>query len=293
MYLSFVWGVSYDCFGARPTLFFGAIASALGYALTAAAASRAIPHTVPLISLFCFIWSSGSGCLDCVASTTTLRNFPLSRGTTSGMLKSLFGLSASLFAVVWGCAFGGSDVVGLLRFLAILVPCASVAAAAGLSLVPQAAAEAPLGEGGKRRVALGYALTVLLCAYVLVVTLAEKLGAIAWAPGYAYALAPLLCAFALLAVPEGGSGGADGGKEGVAAPLLIEGDAGGAPQPATGPVGATLREALLDADFWLLFVCLFFTAGTGLTFVNNLGELCASLGGTPANTAVLVVRFLF
>jgi len=309
MYLSFIWGISYDRFGARPTLLFGALASAIGYALTALAASKAVPHTVPLLSLYCFVWSSGSGCLDCVAATTTLRNFPRSRGTTSGMLKSLFGLSASLFAIVWGCVFGGADVGGLLRFLAVLVPCASAAGAVGLALVPPAAAEAPLGEGGKRRVAFGYALTLALCAYVLAVTLAEKLGAIAWAPGLAYALLPLLAAYALLAAPEGGCGGCGGGgappavRGGDAAPLLVGEEAGegppgadsGAAGAASGAAGAasgaTLREALLSGDFWLLFFCLFFTAGTGLTFVNNLGELCASLGGSSSNGAVAVVLF--
>jgi len=293
MYLSFIWGVSFDRFGPRLTLLFGALASALGYALTALAASRAVPHTVSLLSLYCFIWSSGSGCLDCVAATTTLRNFPRSRGTTSGMLKSLFGLSASLFAIVWGSSFGGTDVVGLLRFLAILVPCASAVGAVGLAVVPPAAAEAPLGADGARRVALGYALTVALCAYVLAVTLSEKLGAIAWAPGYAYALAPFLCAFALLAAPGSGDGDARAG--GVDAAPLLE-DASGLPReeppaPAGAAAGATLREAVLNVDFWLLFACLFFVAGTGLTFVNNLGELCASLGGSPSNTAVLVVLF--
>ncbi|GLJ49228.1 hypothetical protein SUGI_1039620 [Cryptomeria japonica] len=40
----------------------------------------------------------------------------------------------------------------------------------------------------------------------------------------------------------------------------------------------TLMQALIKADFWLLFFALLFGAGSGLTVIDNLGQLSQSLG---------------
>ena len=304
MYLAFIYGIIFDRYGPRATLLLGALASCLGYALTCLAAARAVPHSMPALSAYCFLWSSGSGALDCVAVATTLRNFPRDRGTATGLLKSLFGLSASLFAIVWGGVFRATDVGGLLRFLAIAVPSVCAAAGAALALAPAEAVAAPLGRDGLRRIAFGYCVVGALCVYVLAVTLAQKLGAIEWAPGYAFALGPMLGCLALLGAPEGVGGGSGEGSSGSEAsgdaPLLDDSEGAaaesvaGAAAPgggAGGSSGATLREGVLSLDFVLLSFVLFWGTGGGLTVVNNLGELCASLGGTASNTAVCVVLF--
>ncbi|KAI0530655.1 hypothetical protein KFK09_000202 [Dendrobium nobile] len=40
----------------------------------------------------------------------------------------------------------------------------------------------------------------------------------------------------------------------------------------------TLRQALIKADFWLLFVSLLLGSGSGLTVIDNLGQMSQSLG---------------
>jgi hypothetical protein len=57
----------------------------------------------------------------CAAVATGIRNFPHDRGLVLGLLKSLFGLSASLFTLYYTYIFS-PDAVSFLRFLAIVLP---------------------------------------------------------------------------------------------------------------------------------------------------------------------------
>ncbi|KAH9626330.1 hypothetical protein KSS87_000562 [Heliosperma pusillum] len=43
----------------------------------------------------------------------------------------------------------------------------------------------------------------------------------------------------------------------------------------------TLGQALVKADLWLMFVSLMLAAGTGVTIIDNLGQMCQSLGYNP------------
>ncbi|CAI9113113.1 OLC1v1013655C2 [Oldenlandia corymbosa var. corymbosa] len=48
----------------------------------------------------------------------------------------------------------------------------------------------------------------------------------------------------------------------------------------------TLLQALVKADFWLIFISLVLASGSGLTVIDNLGQMCQSLGYT--NTHIFV-----
>ncbi|XWS37098.1 hypothetical protein CRYUN_Cryun19dG0013700 [Craigia yunnanensis] len=48
----------------------------------------------------------------------------------------------------------------------------------------------------------------------------------------------------------------------------------------------TLLQALIKADFWLMFISLVLAAGSGLTVIDNLGQICQSLG--YSNTSIFV-----
>ncbi|XVF49601.1 hypothetical protein PTKIN_Ptkin04bG0026300 [Pterospermum kingtungense] len=48
----------------------------------------------------------------------------------------------------------------------------------------------------------------------------------------------------------------------------------------------TLFQALMKADFWLMFLSLVLGAGSGLTVIDNLGQICQSLGYN--NTSIIV-----
>ncbi|KAI4343600.1 hypothetical protein L6164_010934 [Bauhinia variegata] len=48
----------------------------------------------------------------------------------------------------------------------------------------------------------------------------------------------------------------------------------------------TLTQAMAKIEFWLIFFSLVLGAGTGLTIINNMGQICQSLGDSNANVYV-------
>jgi len=51
----------------------------------------------------------------------------------------------------------------------------------------------------------------------------------------------------------------------------------------------TLSQAMAEADFWVMFFSLVMGAGSGLTIINNMGQICQSLGDNNVNVYVSVI----
>lgn len=51
----------------------------------------------------------------------------------------------------------------------------------------------------------------------------------------------------------------------------------------------TLTQALVKADFWLIFFSLVLASGSGLTVVDNIGQMCLSLGYTETHIFVSMI----
>ncbi|XP_057972520.1 protein NUCLEAR FUSION DEFECTIVE 4-like [Malania oleifera] len=51
----------------------------------------------------------------------------------------------------------------------------------------------------------------------------------------------------------------------------------------------TLMQALIKADFWLIFLSLVLASGSGLTVIDNLGQICQSLGYANPNIYVSMI----
>ncbi|XVF54700.1 hypothetical protein PTKIN_Ptkin05aG0202100 [Pterospermum kingtungense] len=51
----------------------------------------------------------------------------------------------------------------------------------------------------------------------------------------------------------------------------------------------TLRQALIKADFWLMFMSLLLAAGSGVTVIDNLGQICQSLGYSDTSIFVSMI----
>ncbi|KAJ7957241.1 Protein NUCLEAR FUSION DEFECTIVE 4-like [Quillaja saponaria] len=51
----------------------------------------------------------------------------------------------------------------------------------------------------------------------------------------------------------------------------------------------TIIQALMKADLWLIFFSLVFGAGAGLTIINNMGQICQSLGYNNPNIFVSMI----
>lgn len=51
----------------------------------------------------------------------------------------------------------------------------------------------------------------------------------------------------------------------------------------------TLLQALVKADFWLIFISLVLASGSGLTIIDNMGQICQSLGYTDTSIFVSMI----
>ena len=51
----------------------------------------------------------------------------------------------------------------------------------------------------------------------------------------------------------------------------------------------TLSQAMAKADFWVMFFSLVMGCGSGLTIINNMGQICQSLGDNNVNVYVSVI----
>ena len=66
---------------------------------------------------------------------------------------------------------------------------------------------------------------------------------------------------------------------------LLQAAADGAVRPRRGE-NFTLTQALIKADFLLIFTSLILASGSGITIVDNLGQITQSLGYTDSSIFV-------
>ena len=104
LYVAVFAGLFYDRRGATQTAIVGTCIASLGYFL-AYLASRDMfgmkQHNWILLALSFMIAWHGGAWLDCAAVTTAVKLFPENRGLIVGVVKSFFGLSASVLAQVY------------------------------------------------------------------------------------------------------------------------------------------------------------------------------------------------
>ena len=333
LYLALDAGFFFDARGPAATALGGALLSLLGYALLWAAATGALGGSAgapappqALVALASFTLNHGAGWLDTAAVSTAVRAFPRDRGFVVGLLKSFFGLSASLLTLSYSSLFR-PNAVAFLFFLTALVPGVAAFAAALLRVLPAAEAAAPLSAFERRKLSASALGLVALAAYVALVGVLQSRGVLGAQPLLAGLLLPLLLAQALLALPEpasrtssersplrDGDGEGNGEGEGVGegegegegedgqelalAPTAARVNAEGGealPEAKSGAAasegggGASLVAGLLSVDMLLFCFVLFAGTGAGLTLINNLGALTKALGADKDGQDVYVI----
>lgn len=349
LYLTFVGGIVFQAsgsYGPYVTSAGAVLLTALGYLLMWGGTSGVLPGSVSLLSAAAFIWSHGSAWGDLAAISVQTRNFPKDRGIVLGLLKSFFGLSATLFTVAYDTMFPG-DASAFLLFLAVVIP--SLFVAGGLTQRFSSNSGAfRLDAAGIRRMHWGYAVVVAAAVFATIATVLIKTGAVGpHEVGWFVGLLAIIAGFGCLAFPlcpchrsevqpahdasatvdsdatetllaeseaspaqaaeagtlnsredaEDGEGARSGGEEeedGDGDERRALGRAAGAGESdgsgGEAPLkGATLWEGLSSLDFWLIFVLLFAGTGSGLTLINNVGQMVPSLGGGGAEVYVALL----
>ena len=314
LYLTFFSGFAFDFLGPHVTSGVAVVLTLTGYLLMWAGASGVLPGSVGLLSAAAFIWSHGSSWGDLASISVQTRNFPQDRGLVLGVLKSFFGLSATVFTVAYDALFPGNAPAFLL-FLAVVTPSLLLVGGASQRLATERATTR-LSPRGVSRMTFGYLVVVATAIYATVVVVLIKYKVLrAGDAGWFVGVLVIVLAFAFVAFPilpchreEGADAGEYGAINGAGASDATESlvhdrerDAGGAaaaPEFTAGAdtlkdevtiAGASLLEGLTSLDYWLIVMILFAGTGAGLTLINNVGQLVPALGGDGAAVYVALL----
>jgi len=219
---------------------------------------------------------------------TCMRNFPKSRGPVSGILKGYVGLSTAIFTDICAALFS-SDPSTFLLMLAVVPTVICLVAAVFLCET------AP--EEEKRETQLLNAFNVMaivLASYLLAFDISGSHGhvlSVAFAIGLVVLLALPLGVPFYLGMPESkpNSDIEQAIKQPLIAPptrledsvTLTETVAQGSVQEKRQPLigeDHTVLEMMKTVDFWILFVSFLCGVGTGMCFMNNMGQMGLALG---------------
>ncbi|XP_052199940.1 protein NUCLEAR FUSION DEFECTIVE 4-like [Diospyros lotus] len=323
-------GIACNKFPPWVVLLIGAVACFFGYGVLWLAVSRTV-ESLPfwLLWIALCIATNSNAWLSTAVLVTNMRNFPLSRGTVAGILKGYGGLAAAVYTEIFGIMLHNSSSK-LLMFLTFGIPILCIilmyfvrpctpasgedSAEHGHFLFIQAASvvlglylltTTVLGHFLSLSPSISYTFLVVM-VLLLMAPLAipvkmtfypsslskfGKLGQVVGSTGQQNAdkTEPLL-------TPSASTSNLGSFHEGDSASdvdmLLAEGE--GAVKRKRRPRRGEdfkFREALVKADFWLLFLVYFTGVGSGVTVLNNLAQIGIAQG--VHDTTVLLSLFSF
>ncbi|KAJ3696458.1 hypothetical protein LUZ61_000163 [Rhynchospora tenuis] len=302
-----------------PVLTVAAVLSFVGYGIMWLAVSKivvGIPYWVLWIALC--IATNSSAWLGTGILVTNMRNFPLSRGTVAGILKGYVGLSAAVYTEVYTGVLHNSST-HLLLSLSLGIPAVCL-----LSMYFVRPCTPSVEEENSSEERCHFLFTqlasVILGVYLLVSTVLDDVLGLSTSVTYALFGGMVLLLFAPLAIPvkmtlwrkkrelECLDRLVDWSSEEISKPLittsssaiyasdedilLAEGE--GAIIKKKGPRRGEdfeFCEALIKADFWLLFMVYFLGVGSGVTVLNNLAQIGIAAG--TEDTTILLSLFSF
>lgn len=256
---------------------------------------------------------------------TNMRNFPLSRGTVAGVLKGYGGLSAAVYTEVYSALLRNSSSK-LLLFLALGVPTLSL-----LMMYFIRPCTPSLGDDSAESYHFLFVqvASIVLGVYVLTTTILEDIFSLNVLVSYTFLVIMVLLLMAPLAIPlkmtfypsnrgkmtdvsdqdnvsadksqplltpsssSANLGSFNEGDEISEVDMLLaegEGAVKKKRRPRRGE-DFKFKEALVKADFWLLFLVYFFGVGSGVTVLNNLAQIGIAQG--LHDTKILLSLFSF
>ncbi|RWW59446.1 hypothetical protein BHE74_00033616 [Ensete ventricosum] len=260
---------------------------------------------------------------------TNMRNFPLSRGTVAGILKGYVGLSAAVYTGLYTGVLHNSSTK-LLLFLTLGLPIISLAMMYFVRPCTPSLEEDRLEHGHFMFTQISSVfLGLYLLAYTIlddVLSLSDAIIYLLFSIMILFLLAPLAIPLKMTLFPATYKKNVASNtcstsrlpaedidnKEPLLATastnnlenlqeiddasdvdmLLAEGE--GAVKKKRRPKRGDdfeLQEALIKADFWLLFMAYFLAVGSGVTVLNNLAQIGVALG--IDDTTILLCLFSF
>ncbi|XP_054783195.1 protein NUCLEAR FUSION DEFECTIVE 4 [Prosopis cineraria] len=309
----------------------GSVICFLGYGVIWLALRQTL-SSLPYILLWIALCAGSNSCAWFGTSVlvTNMRNFPLSRGSISGILKGYVGISAAVYTLIYTLILKDSSSK-LLLFLAIGVPVVCLALMYFIRPCTP-----PSGEDSSVHVhfILVQAASVLLAIYLVTATVLDEVISISDAVSYILVAIMIILLMTPLVIPvkmtlfpanPKKKGPQDGSSSQLVSDddlthidplltpsssaaclgssneneyasdieiLLAEGE--GAVRKKRKPRRGEdfkFHEALIKADFWLLWLVYFLGVGSGVTVLNNLAQIGVAQG--VDNTTILLSVFSF
>jgi hypothetical protein len=118
LYFSIVAGVGIRYVGPQFSMIIGIVCTFIGYFCLYLASIKSIVHSSGFLCLYCLIAFHGCGWIDLTAVTVNVANFKKDKGSILGLMKALYGLSASIVSCVYANLFQ-KDLQTLLIYLAV------------------------------------------------------------------------------------------------------------------------------------------------------------------------------
>jgi hypothetical protein len=256
---------------------------------------------------------------------TNMRNFPLSRGAVAGILKGYSGLSAAVYTELYTGVLRDSPI-NLLLFLTLGVPAICL-----LTMYFVRPCEPSLVESNAEQVHFVFSqmASILLGVYLVGATILDHVISLNEALNYTLLAIMVVLLFSPLAIPlkmtlfqrnwrkgtsdsEESSPTSDNDNTESLLPsssasnlgsieddesfdidiLLAEGE-GAINQKRRPKRGEDFRfrEAILKADFWLLFAIYFIGVGSGITVLNNLAQIGIAAGAVDTTISLSIFSF--
>lgn len=320
-------GIACNKFPPWAVLLVGVFASFLGYGVLYLAVSQTIqslPYWVLWIALC--VATNSSAWLATAVLVTNMRNFPLSQGTVAGLLKGYIGLSAAVYTEVYSMVLNGS-ASKLLLLLTLGIPITCLAMMYFIRPCTPASGE-DSSEHAHFLFTQGTSLS--LGIYLLTTIILKNVLSLSNTISYIFVTIMVILLMAPLAIPLkmtlfpakhkkpsqsdllGGDGvstqtdplltpsssaaylGSFYESEDISEVNILLAVGEGAVKKKKKPRRGEdfkFREAIVKADFWLLWIVSFLGVGSGVTVLNNLAQIGVSLGVN--DTTILLSLFSF
>ncbi|KAG5537478.1 hypothetical protein RHGRI_024795 [Rhododendron griersonianum] len=290
---------------------------------------QSLPFWLLFIALC--VATNGSSWLGTAVLVTNMKNFPLSRGTVAGILKGYIGLSAAVYTEVYTMVLGESAsklllflTLGIplvcLAMMYFIRPCTPASGedssvhvhflftqAASIALAIYLLTTTIL----KDILSLSNTISYVLIAIMIILLMAPIAIPIKMTlfPANPKKPMPLIGSSNDLGAEEGDSSqtesllvpsssepylGSFYESEDVSEVDILLAVGEGAVKKKRKPKRGedfTFREAVVKADFWLLWLVYFLGVGSGVTVLNNLAQIGVALG--VDDTTVLLSLFSF